>query len=205
VDADTGNCLTIPDTACTGTDVLAWTDDANGDATTGDYGWSCQSNSLLSGSLETLSDTYTDNCKVGQVLTWTTTDDGGTSLDFTDDTNEWTCEDASVVISGDSLYTGKVAGSTSVGSYVSANSLCGAEKKICTFEDILFSIRSGESLPTEQLWITNGPPGDFVGVNDCAGFTSSGSSYYGSVWVGDLSRPAIRPCNSPTNFACCNK
>jgi hypothetical protein len=82
--------------------------------------------------------------------------------------------------------------------------------RVCTIFDIIHtkSENIGVLPTTGQHWIFEGPPGDFVPVNDCKGFTANdngaGVDYYGSVYNFDLDTPAIRPCGSATKVACCS-
>jgi hypothetical protein len=218
VDADTGNCLTIPDTACTGTDVLAWTDDANGDATTGDYGWSCQEVTTADGSLMALSDTNVTTCADGSALVYNSDwdNDNANSGDSDEkDDNEWRCQSANEPVWAGltaSTYNGNQAG------YSGTKNICGSTNAdypgshICSASEVTTLLSNGLSFPTatnNQFWVNNGAPG-YVATpsNDCAGWTSDSSATYGSVLAKSPSgavRFLISPCdnNNARQFACC--
>lgn len=75
------------------------------------------------------------------------------------------------------------------GSYTAANSLCAAVvtgSHVCSTNEILNTINLGHSadMPAvSSLWINNGPPGYQANANDCAGWTSSAATSFGTIWV----------------------
>ncbi|MBW2990011.1 hypothetical protein KY358_06880, partial [Candidatus Woesearchaeota archaeon] len=121
-----------------------------------------------------------------------------------------------------------------LGGYAEANNKCTSEfsgSHVCTVNEILNTIITyGDTITSlngweegQSGWIMGGPPGyNAVSVNDCDGFTSDDSLYYGRYWlfvfsVTEPSGPGQLPtttyynqgkgmlssCNSDLPIACC--
>jgi hypothetical protein len=96
--------------------------------------------------------------------------------------------------------------------YARANTLCKdavTDSHVCTSFEILFSIAAGVTMPNENVWIFNGPPGYTASSNDCEGRTSAAASSYGAYWEKPTSpsypqgRGLLGRCNTSLKLACC--
>jgi|GEM_PF-5951772 len=105
-------------------------------------------------------------------------------------------------------YSGQinVAGSTG---YAGANAACGAGSHICTPDELLSTVRcSPASLPASgNVWLANGAPSfTSPAANDCAGWTSSVATTYGSFWQfsgANGGKGFSTSCNLSLKIACC--
>jgi hypothetical protein len=110
-----------------------------------------------------------------------------------------------------STYNGNQGGNPG---YAYADSLCAAgagamvDSHVCTVEEILYSVRSGVSMPSNIIfWIFSGPPGYTASANDCEGRTTAAETSRGAVWDTNTSYPQGRGmltlCNNSNIFGCC--
>ena len=109
-------------------------------------------------------------------------------------------------------YTGNNTGTNgNVTGYTKANAMCNATitgSHVCTSFEVLISINAGISMPVENVWIFNGPPGYTESANDCEGRTSAASTSYGTYWEAPKTaypqgRGLLGNCNNAVKFACC--
>lgn len=107
---------------------------------------------------------------------------------------------------------GFVTGTTILG-YQAGNQICrdyfGNDYHICSFEDIHYIIRTQNinfMVDAAEGWVSNGPPGYVANSNDCNGWTTSSSLYYGAYWIfnkngGGIGR--LTGCNLLRPISCC--
>lgn len=106
-------------------------------------------------------------------------------------------------------YTGLIAVSGKTG-YEAANAACGTGAHICTPDEILRTVRcSPATLPASgNAWIANGAPSfTSPAANDCAGWTSAGTTTYGSFWQftgTNGGKGFSTSCNLSLQIACCS-
>lgn len=119
---------------------------------------------------------------------------------------------------------GKYIGKTilkqgNIGSYAAAKTLCATtfptkpSPHVCTAQEIINSYELDTSgplytapIPTESMWINNGPPAYISDLsNDCNGWTSaSTTTNYGSSWNFTKKYSLISHCDRSLAVACCS-
>ncbi|TAL20662.1 hypothetical protein EPN90_00310 [Patescibacteria group bacterium] len=96
-----------------------------------------------------------------------------------------------------------------VGGYNGANSKCGADRYICTPDEIVSTVGCyPTSLPASgNAWVANGGPGyTSPASNDCIGWSSSADTSYGDFWKfnGTVGGSAYATsCSQSLPIACC--
>lgn len=115
------------------------------------------------------------------------------------------------------LFAGKSSRVFDVGSvkgYIKADEACGSAvsgSHVCGTDEMMRTIRCKKDkikdYPTEALWINNGPPGYTANTNDCKGWQTNSSSYYGAYWKFDKDYGGIGytgACSkTDRSFSCC--
>ncbi len=105
-----------------------------------------------------------------------------------------------------------VSNGGNLGGYSGANSICAAVvpgSHLCTGGEILNTINSGysSSIPvSSDLRVSNGPPGSTVNSNDCDGWNSNSSTFFGPTWSKGTSgdgRGYVMNCSVTKPLACC--
>jgi hypothetical protein len=99
--------------------------------------------------------------------------------------------------------------------YNIANGLCNSGttgysgSHVCTSFEMLYSIISGITMPTKNVWIFVGPPAYTASANDCEGRTSAAAApSYGAYWEAPSTnypqgRGLLGACSAAVELACC--
>ncbi|MEA1909862.1 MAG: hypothetical protein U9M89_02495 [Patescibacteria group bacterium] len=94
--------------------------------------------------------------------------------------------------------------------YAAGNAICDYEfpgSFLCRTYDILLSIEQDDiSSWAGSAWIAEGPPGFTSNSNDCNGWTSSATSFYGAFWAFDSDGGGmgwLTGCSNSIRLACC--
>jgi hypothetical protein len=99
--------------------------------------------------------------------------------------------------------------------YNIANGLCDSGttgysgSHVCTSFEMLYSIISGITMPTKNVWIFVGPPAYTASANDCEGRTSAAAApSYGAYWEAPSTnypqgRGLLGACSAAVELACC--
>ncbi len=95
--------------------------------------------------------------------------------------------------------------------YAYAHAQCAsayAGSHVCAAFEILNTIKSGGSVPSQDAWIFNGPPAYTALANDCDARTSATSAAYGAYWQKPATgypegRGLLIQCNNVLRLACC--
>lgn len=97
-----------------------------------------------------------------------------------------------------------------LGSYTAASAQCATDTgdssaRVCTDFEVTLLVATGSTFggSTAEVWVQDGAPGYTAFANDCDGWSSVASGYYGAYWNLSTKKAYLSGCASSKKYACC--